>query len=109
MTMEANNGVGENKRNENLTRKEEQPPEGSFANNEMGSEAPENEMSHWGEGIAEVDYHFHGNMNEETKAEIRRQVDKDAEEDTGRPTGAIYGRNGDIRSVPNEFPDTENE
>lgn len=35
--------------------------------------------------------------------EIRKQVDEDAIKQTGHPTGAIYGSNGDIITVNDSF------
>jgi hypothetical protein len=43
------------------------------------------------------------NMSEEKREAIRQSVVRDVEKETGLPTGAIYGHEGRIISVPNEY------
>ena len=44
------------------------------------------------------------NLSPEDIEEIKRQVDNDAEKQTGKPTGAIYGDKEDQINLQNSFP-----
>ena len=42
-------------------------------------------------------------ISDEERVQIRESVDRDNERQTGRPTGAVHGRQGKIESVEDKF------
>jgi hypothetical protein len=49
------------------------------------------------------------NLASQDAEAVRRSVREDVKNDTGEPTGSIHGRDGDIKSVSDEFDDTAEE